>query len=190
MSFRHRKHIKYSFSQTVPSPLSVTRLFRTNKPNAPQKTVPSGHISPPPSGHTNQIPVPLLSLLTPRVIIAASNYAFLSLVDIAFRAIQPVFLSTPIHLGGLGLSPPTIGSILAVFGVLNGLFQLLFFARIHDYWGSKKVFIAGIVSAVPVFALFPIINHLARIHGLSMIVWVAVYAQIVVSVILSLSYGP
>jgi hypothetical protein len=32
--------------------------------------------------------VPLRGLMTRRVIVAAANYAFLSLVDIAFRAIQ------------------------------------------------------------------------------------------------------
>ncbi|TFK35557.1 member of major facilitator superfamily multidrug-resistance, DHA1 sub-family [Crucibulum laeve] len=134
-------------------------------------------------------PMPLRSLLTPRVVIAAANYAFLSLVDISFRAIQPLFFSTPIHLGGLGLPPSTIGNILSVFGVLNGVFQVFFFAQIHDRWGSKKVFIAGIASAFPVFLSFPVINYLAKMEGLTTRVWAVVAFQIVISIMLSLSYG-
>ena len=135
-------------------------------------------------------PLPLRALLTRRVIIAAGNYASLSLVDISFRAIQPLFLSTPIHLGGLGLPPSTIGNILSIFGVLNGVFQIFFFARINDRWGSKRVFFSGVASGIPVFALFPVINYLARHNGYSTTVWIAVGFQIVISIALSLSFGP
>ncbi|KAF9480005.1 major facilitator superfamily multidrug-resistance, DHA1 sub-family [Pholiota conissans] len=134
-------------------------------------------------------PLPLRSLLTFRVVIAAGNYASLSLVDISFRAIQPLFLSTPIEMGGLGLPPPTIGHLLSIFGILNGLFQAFFFAQINDHYGSKKVFIAGIASALPVFATFPLINYLARAQGYSTLVWAVVLFQIVISIAISLSYG-
>ncbi|KAF5310961.1 hypothetical protein D9619_007779 [Psilocybe cf. subviscida] len=134
-------------------------------------------------------PLPLYSLLTRRVIIATGNYATLSFVDISFRAIQPVFLSTPIHLGGLGLPPSTIGNLLSIFGILNGVFQAFFFAQIANYWGTKSVFIAGIAAALPAFASFPIINYLAKIQGNSLMVWTAVGFQIVMSVAISLSHG-
>ncbi|KAJ3568221.1 hypothetical protein NP233_g5856 [Leucocoprinus birnbaumii] len=117
-------------------------------------------------------PLPLRSLFTFQVVIAGTNYAFLALVDIAFRAIQPLFFSTPIELGGLGLAPPTIGNILSSFGVLNGVFQIFFFAKIHDYWGSKKVFMAGIA-----------------VQGYSAGLWFAVGTQVVLSIMPSLSYG-
>ncbi|KAF5342128.1 hypothetical protein D9611_001435 [Ephemerocybe angulata] len=128
-------------------------------------------------------------ILTRRVAIAAANYAFLSLVDIAYRAIQPVFLSTPIELGGLGLPPPLIGNILSVFGILNGIFQVFFFAGIHDHFGSKKVFIGGIALAIPAFLCYPLISVLARAYGLSRAVWAVVLMQIVFSIGVSLSYG-
>ncbi|KAJ7284506.1 member of major facilitator superfamily multidrug-resistance, DHA1 sub-family [Mycena rebaudengoi] len=133
--------------------------------------------------------VPLRNLLTRPVIIAASNYAMLSLVDIAFRAIQPLFLSTPIELGGLGLSTSRIGNMLSIFGVLNGLFQVFFFGRVHDYLGSKTMYTLGIASALPCFAMFPLLNYLARAQGLSATVWALVLVQIVVSIGLSFSYG-
>ncbi|TRM65076.1 major facilitator superfamily domain-containing protein [Schizophyllum amplum] len=134
-------------------------------------------------------PVPLNKLLIPRVLIAGLNYAFLSLVDISYRAIQPLFFSTPVALGGLGLPPSQIGTILSVFGVLNGIFQIFFFARIHDHFGSKKTFTVGIASCLPIFALFPLINLYAKAEGYSLMVWVLVGLQIVLSLLVSLSYG-
>lgn len=135
-------------------------------------------------------PLPLRSLLTPRVVIAAANYACLSLVDIAFRAIQPVFFSTPIEDGGLGLSPAMIGNILSFFGILNGIFQIFFFAKINDRFGSKNIFIVGIASGLALFALFPFINRLARLEGYSTGLWILVAVQVVISIFTSLSYGP
>jgi len=187
----------FFLEETAPSPISLSELFNIRKGNpnlALQNVVGSQNLSvtetPVATGKDrNESPVPFRELFTRRVIVAAANYAFLSLVDIAFRAIQPLFLSTPIHLGGLGLPPSTIGKILAVFGVLNGMFQVFFFASIHDRWGSKKIFTAGIASALPVFACFPAINYLARISGYSNALWALVGFQIVMSIGLSLSYG-
>lgn len=178
--------------ETVQSPVPISRFLGFGKVKvdedlkvaAPQEQ-PNGI----PATSKGEKPLSLRSLLTPRVVVAAGNYAFLSLVDIAFRAIQPLFYSTPIHLGGLGLPPSSIGNILSVFGVLNGIFQVFFFARIHNRWGSKKVFMAGIISAFPIFVAFPLINFLARSQGLSTTVWAVVAFQTVMSIGLSLSYG-
>ncbi len=136
-------------------------------------------------------PLPLKKLLEPRVIIPAANYAFLAIVDITLRAIQPVFYSTPIELGGLGLVPQQIGSILAVYGVVNGLTQIFFFSRVNDRFGSKRVYLAGIVSIIPVFAMFPFINEVARLEGRMVpLVWGLVFGQALLSIIINFSYGP
>ena len=134
-------------------------------------------------------PLPLRSLLTPRILIAAGNYASLSYVDIAFRAIQPVFLSTPIHLGGLGLPLPSIGKLLSVQAILNGAFQVFFFAQIMDRWGSRKTFLAGLASAIPLFVMFPAANAFARTQGYSIAVWTAIGIQIIAGILLSISWG-
>jgi hypothetical protein len=175
--------------ETNPATVSFPRLFKSRNDKEAllhQKAADSQELL---KSDQSTTPVPLRSLLTPPVLIAAGNYAFLSLVDIAFRAIQPLFFSTPIKLGGLGMPPSTIGQILSAYGILNGVFQVLFFARIHDYWGSKKVFVAGIASAFPVFAAFPLMSYLAKSQGLSTTVWVVVAFQTVISIGLSLSYG-
>ena len=134
-------------------------------------------------------PLPLRSLLTSRVLISAGNYASLSLVDIAFRAIQPVYLSTPIELGGLGLPLPTIGKLLSAYGIAYGIFQIFFFPRIHDRWGSKKTFVTGIAAGMPVFLAFPVANALARTQGYSAMVWIVVGFQTLSATLLGLSYG-
>jgi len=180
--------------ETVQSPLSLSRLLRfkegeaTLEPRNVDRSPEPSDAEPQKPSESNK-PIPLRSLLTWPVIVAAGNYACLSLVDIALRAIQPLFFSTPIELGGLGLPPSTIGNILAIYGIANGLFQVLFFAKIHDYWGSKRIFIFGIASAIPAFGAFPLISHLARSHGLGYTVWAVVALQTVISIGLNLSYG-
>jgi hypothetical protein len=110
-------------------------------------------------------------------------------VEIAFRAILPLFLSTPIGSGGLGLPPSTIGKILSGYGIIHGVSQVFFFHRIVDYWGTKKVFRAGLASAIPAFGAFPLINHLAKTRGLGPVVWITVLFQTAISNGLNLSFG-
>ena len=124
-----------------------------------------------------------------RVLLSVSNYATLSLVEISFRAIQPLFLSTPISSGGLGLDPPSIGKILAWLGILNGIFQVTCFARAHEIFGTKRLFVGGLCCGVPVFALFPVMNALARVHGLGLAVYSAVALQIVFSLVWNSCFG-
>ncbi|KAJ7163911.1 member of major facilitator superfamily multidrug-resistance, DHA1 sub-family [Mycena crocata] len=175
---------------TAPSVLAIPRLFRHKdadiiKREALVETGPHTVMAP----TEGEQAVPLRGLMTRPVIVAASNYAFLSLVDIAFRAIQPLFLATPIQLGGLGLPTSRIGNLLSIFGVLNGIFQVFFFARVHDYMGSKAMYTLGIASALPTFAAFPLLSFLARQQGLTTLVWAVAIAQIVISIGLSFSYG-
>ena len=122
------------------------------------------------------------------------NYALLALVDISFRALQPLFLSTSIALGGLGLDPPVIGTVMSFSGILNGVFIVFFFSRLTDYLGVKRVYMMGISASVPCFSLFPIINHLARKSiersgGLGAEVWAAVGLQVSMSVLVTMCYG-
>ncbi|KAG1721342.1 major facilitator superfamily domain-containing protein [Suillus lakei] len=134
-------------------------------------------------------PLPLRSLLIPKVIIAAGNYAALSLLDIAFRDVQPLFFATPLELGGLGLDPPRIGNILAIYGVINGLFQIFFFADLHDRFGSKTIYSVAMAVGIPMIITFPILNTVAKVQGLSLVVWAIVGLQLALSMILNLAYS-
>jgi hypothetical protein len=134
-------------------------------------------------------PVPIRALFTRRVMVAIGSYVTPALLDITFRVIQPLFFSTPIALGGLGLPPPVIGYILAAFGVLNGLFVLFLFPRINHAWGSKKSFLVGIACTLPSFVCFPILSWLGKRQGLSMAVWMLIMMQSALFVVSNLSYG-
>jgi len=127
-----------------------------------------------------------MSLQRRQVLLSVTNYAALPLVDISHRAIRPLFLSTPISDGGLGLDPPSIGKDLAWFGILTGIFQVVCFARAHALCGTK---ISGLCCAVPVFALFPVINAVAHVYGVGLAVYSAVALQIVFSLGLSPCLG-
>ncbi|KAF7327420.1 Major facilitator superfamily multidrug-resistance DHA1 sub-family [Mycena kentingensis (nom. inval.)] len=134
--------------------------------------------------------VPLKKLFTWRVFLAGGNYAFLSLVDIALRAVHPVFLATPIELGGLGMSTVRIGKLMSLFGFLNGVFQVFFFSPIHDWLGTKRMYNVGILSALPTFAMFPILSYCARQEGsVTGFVWSLALLQVILSIGSGLSYG-
>ncbi|KAI0925935.1 hypothetical protein AcW1_008233 [Taiwanofungus camphoratus] len=185
----------FFLKETVKSPISVRRILnlRKSKANLTLQNVAGADgpkpIAPITPGKVRLEPLPLRALLIPRVIISAGNYSLLAIVDISFRAVQPVWMSTPIHLGGLGLSPQMIGAILSCYGITNGLLQISLFSKVTDRWGAKKVYITGIAACLPVFALFPIINLLARAEGLSTTVWALLALQIFISIALNFCYG-
>ena len=175
------------------SPASLRNLFHRSPKGAAVQSASSSAVKAAAVEDTAR-PLPLKKLLVPRVIIPAANYAFLAIVDITLRAIQPVFYSTPIELGGLGLEPQTIGVILSLYGVVNGVTQIFLFGKIHDRFGTKRVYLAGIASVLPVFALFPFINEVARLEQqegavVGPTVWALVIAQALLAIIINFSYG-
>ncbi|KAG9309479.1 major facilitator superfamily domain-containing protein [Chiua virens] len=96
---------------------------------------------------------------------------------LTFRAILPVYYAMPIEMGGLNLQPPTIGVILAVFGISGALLQLLFFPPMHDWLGAKNTFLVAVSLSFPMIALFPVINAVARVYGIGSFVWLLVGLQ-------------
>jgi hypothetical protein len=57
--------------------------------------------------------ISLMKLLrTPGVALVIGNYGLLAILDIAFAALNPLFLASPVTLGGLGLTPAQIGTIM------------------------------------------------------------------------------
>ncbi|KAG2146255.1 major facilitator superfamily domain-containing protein [Suillus clintonianus] len=122
-------------------------------------------------------PLPLRAVLTPKVLTVVASNGTLSLFDIAVTTILPVFYATPIELGGLSLDPPRIGAIFATSAFVGGTFQIFFYARIHDRFGSYAILMAGLASGIPSVILLPVINALARAHGMGRAVWLAIAIQ-------------
>jgi MFS family permease len=139
-------------------------------------------------GEVRPKPVPLRALLTSKVLTVTASSATMALFQTAFSSVLPVFYATPIELGGLSLDPPRIGAILATQGATLGIFQLVFFARLHDRFGARPIYITGLGSGIPIIILFPVINALARAHGIGLAVWLCIAIQLVLTISLLMCY--
>jgi hypothetical protein len=106
----------------------------------------------------------------------------------AFTSVLPIFYATPIELGGLSLDPPRIGTILAAQGAAHGIFQVVFYARLHDRFGAGPIHTTGVSSGIPIVILFPVINALARAHGIGWAVWLCVAIQLALTISLIMCY--
>ncbi|KAG0709401.1 major facilitator superfamily domain-containing protein [Suillus ampliporus] len=133
--------------------------------------------------------VPLHSLLIPSIIIPLANQAFLAFLDICLFALMPLFYSTPNYLGGLGFAPPEIGLWLGLFGIMDGLFQALFFAKIVDKLGPKRAFYIGISCFIPIMISFPIMSFIVFSRGVDYLVTIALLSQLFLIVIWDMSLG-
>ncbi|KAG1746529.1 MFS general substrate transporter [Suillus paluster] len=134
--------------------------------------------------------MPLRSLLTPTIVIPIANYAMLALLDISLMALLPLFLSTPNYLGGLGFTPSSIGSWMALFAILDGIFQALFFARIVDWLGPKRLFCLSVSCFAPVMLVFPFMSWLVHTRGIvDHAITFALIGQLVLTVIWDMAYG-
>ncbi|KAG1860689.1 major facilitator superfamily domain-containing protein [Suillus subalutaceus] len=130
----------------------------------------------------NMANVPLRSLLTRSIIIPLANQAFLAFLDISIFALMPLFYSTPNYLGGLGFAPQTIGSWMALFGIIDGLFQALFFAKVVDRLGPKRTFYIGISCFIPIMVMFPVMSWLVFSRGVDYMVTNVLLCQLVLIV--------
>lgn len=132
--------------------------------------------------------LPLRALLTLKVSTVTASYASMGLFHISFNSVLHVFYATSIEHGGLSLDPPRIGAIIAASGAAHVIFQLVFFARLHDRFGAGALNITGISSGIPIVILFPVINALARAHGMCLVVWLFVVIQTALTVSLTMCY--
>lgn len=137
-------------------------------------------------------PVRLRSLLTRPVLTSIANYAVIALLDVAAMVLLPLVWSTPINLGGLGLSPAYIGLWTCGYGVSSALFQYAVFPPAIARFGPRPVFITGIALFSVAFVLFPLENLVAR-HatggGTVRAVWPLIVLQLLSISISDMSFG-
>jgi len=134
-------------------------------------------------------PLPLRELLTFPVVLSISNFVALAFLNISLSALLPLFFAMPVHIGGMGLSPATIGYCLSLSSTGSVIFQALFFARIIRWLGERRVFMMGMTSFIPIFCLIPIISIDAKHHGVSSASWVLVTCILVLMGIMDMAYG-
>ena len=124
------------------------------------------------------------------VMIPIANYGTLALVEIGFLVLLPLFYSSPIAIGGLGFPPSTIGTYLAIFGIMDGLVQALFAARIIEWVGPKRLFCWAILWFYPLILIFPIMSIVVSAQGrVGPVIWMLLVLQLVFMVFVDLSYS-
>jgi hypothetical protein len=94
----------------------------------------------------------------------------IGLLEIMGGALMPLVWSTSVELGGLGMSPASIGLWMAGYGLMNGIIQLAGFPRMVGRFGPRRVFIASTFCFFPIFMLLPFENLALRnsTHGLNL----------------------
>ena len=117
-------------------------------------------------------------LTTVPVLMATGSYASFAVLEISFRTMFPVYLATPVEMGGLGLDPPVMGIILAAVGISTTVFQLLLFSPLYNRLGGKNLFLMAVSSFFPIASLFPIASGVGQMHGLNNFVWLLLGFQI------------
>ncbi|KAF8269709.1 major facilitator superfamily domain-containing protein [Lactarius quietus] len=107
-------------------------------------------------------PLPLHALLTRPVIVSVANYAMIGLIDMGAKALTLLVWSTSIELGGLSMSPASIGALMTRCGFMSCIFQFVAFPRLIGRFGPRPVFITGILWFFPVYIMFPFENLASR----------------------------
>ncbi|KAF8553972.1 MFS general substrate transporter [Imleria badia] len=135
-------------------------------------------------------PIPMLTLMkTYSVIIPITNYGTLGLLHIGFLVLLPLFCSSPLEIGGLGLPPPIIGTFLAIFGIANGTVQALFGAKLIGWLGAKKAFCCAVFCFYPLILLFPIMSAVVTAQGkVGPIIWILLVMQLICMVLLEVAF--
>ncbi|KAH8985105.1 MFS general substrate transporter [Lactarius akahatsu] len=126
--------------------------------------VDAGEILDEPAKDTEK-PVPLRALLTRPVVVSVANYGMTGMLDMTAGTFIPLVWSTSVEFGGLSMNPTSIGSWMAGYGLMNGVFQFVAFPRIVRRFGPRSVYIASITLFSLVYILLPFENLALRHSG-------------------------
>ncbi|KAF8265571.1 major facilitator superfamily domain-containing protein [Lactarius quietus] len=107
-------------------------------------------------------PLPLRALLTRPVITSVANYGMIGLIDIGALALIPLVWSMSIELGGISMSPASIGLWNTGCGLMDCIFQFVAFPRLISRFGPRTIFITSILCFFPVYIMFPFENLASR----------------------------
>ena len=125
----------------------------------PTNTPPDAGLSP---KDTDTRPPPLRGILTRPVLISIASYGMLALLIKASIALIPLVWSTSVELGGLGMSPASIGLWMSVYGFMSGVVQYVIFPRLISLFGPRSVVLTSISTCALIYIAFPFENLLLR----------------------------
>ncbi|KAJ7595184.1 major facilitator superfamily multidrug-resistance, DHA1 sub-family [Mycena floridula] len=111
-------------------------------------------------------PPSLRSVITDsRVSITLISFGFLAFTQMSYTALLPLFYSTSIPSGGLGLLPRQIGTIMAILGVSGGLVQIFIFSKLMRRFGPRRMYLASLGGSFLSTIGFPLLTFLAKRAG-------------------------
>ncbi|WWC66398.1 uncharacterized protein I206_100300 [Kwoniella pini CBS 10737] len=99
-------------------------------------------------------PPPMKEVLTRKTIGMFGIFGWGVTVVFCVAALFPLYLFTPVAIGGQSMSPPQIASLGAVNGLCQGLWLLFALPRLDRWLGTKKTFIL-VSSSFPIWLLLP-----------------------------------
>jgi hypothetical protein len=105
------------------------------------------------------------AFLTRGLVFIYLNYAALSFLDMSHFVLLPLFYSTSIPLGGLGLDPFQIGITFGTFGCINAVIQAKLLGPLIRKYGARKMYITSCPSLFVCFTLYPVMRFLAQLSG-------------------------
>ena len=147
-------------------------------------------VQPPPSESTTTIPTDKPVLFDRGLIMIYLNFAALSFLDMGFSALLPLFYSTSIPLGGVGLDPYKIGIIMGSFGCVNAILQARFLGPSIRKLGARRLYILSFPGLFVCVTLYPIIKYFAQHFGrVNYLVVVCMIVQLSFRMLGSTSFG-
>jgi hypothetical protein len=137
------------------------------------------------------MPLPLRALLTRPVVISVMNYCVIALLDSTAGTLIPLVWSSSVELGGLGMSPASIGLWVGGYGFINGIFQFVTFQRLVRRFGPRRIFITSVLCHFPFNAVFPLENMALRhsSRGLYPIAGLLIMLQLIATSFSSMGFG-
>ena len=100
-----------------------------------------------------------------KLLLVIVNFCFLSFNTSSYDVLLPLMYSTSIPVGGLGLKPFQIGTIMFVWGATNAILQVCFGGWIIRTLGPRKAFTLSLASMLVSFSAFSMESYLARHAG-------------------------
>jgi hypothetical protein len=97
-------------------------------------------------------------------------YNYVMLLAFTFTAVNPVYLYTPVRLGGIGFTPELIAAVTAVGGLSQAIWLLVVFPRLHKRVGTGRIlFYCAFVW--PVFFASTVVFNVLLWHDLKAAFW-------------------
>lgn len=142
--------------------------------------------------HSKKTQEPVMSIWQliryPGVAAVLLIYNYIMLLAYTFTAVNPVFMYTPIRLGGLGFSPELIAIFTGIAGASQAVWLLFAFPSLHKRMGTGKLLLWCALVWPIFFAVNPGYNLLLW-HGQKALFWSTAPPTLILGSGVAMSFG-